>query len=128
MTTAKQLISSRVVIGFPEQRLAYLGEKIEKVRAQYCIVLEAGSGSVVGLVNFADLASKPSTAMRIFADLMQPPPALRVTEDQSSREVEALFAKYGLQEITVLSASSEFVGLITADSYCHWLMKQRQEK
>lgn len=127
MTTVTQLISSRVVLGYPEQRLSYLTEKIEQVRAQYCVVLEPSSGSVVGLVNFADLASRPSAALRIFADLMQPPPPLRVNEGQSSREVETLFAKHGLQEIMVLSSASEFVGLITPDSYCQWLMKLRQD-
>lgn len=127
MTAAKQLISSRVVVGFPEQRLAYLADRIENVRAQYCVILESMAGSVVGLVNFADLASKPGTTTRIFADLMQAPPMLRVREDQSFRDIEALFAKAGLQEITVLSAAGDFVGLITPDSYCQWLMKLRKE-
>jgi Mg/Co/Ni transporter MgtE len=122
MKTAGELVSERVVVGFPEQRLAYLSDAIQRTRAQYCAILDPGSARLVGVVDFSALAGTPTMTQRIFADLMKPPPEHVVRTTAPASEVDAIFARHGLGEITVVDQRYEFVGLITPDSYCQALM------
>ena len=85
MTKAGELVTKRIVIGYPEQRLAYLSEQIAACHAQYCAVLEPGSATLIGLVTFSELAASASTVNRIFADLMLPPPSHCVAINDSKK-------------------------------------------
>lgn len=121
MHSAKQLISQHVVTGFPEQRLAYLSERIKIVGAHYCAVLQPRSYALVGLVRFSDVAASPGTATRIFGDLMHPPPAGQVHDSDRIEKVIDLLQNDPL-EIAVTRESGEFVGLITPESFIRWLL------
>ncbi len=123
MLTAESIISRRVVVGFPEQRLSYLAESVRKTGAEYCAVLEAGSTRLLGLVTFANLAGYPEIATRILVDLMSQPPRWQVERQESLETVRKIFAKEGPQEIAVFSpVDGGFVGLITPESYCRYLL------
>lgn len=51
------MFSGRIVVGFPEQRLAYLSEKIAAARAEYCVVLEPKSLRYLGLFRIPEAVS-----------------------------------------------------------------------
>ncbi|MDB6167168.1 MAG: hypothetical protein JWM88_32 [Verrucomicrobia bacterium] len=121
MYSAKQLISRNVVTGFPEQRLAYLAEKIQALSAQYCAVLRPKTYVLVGLVRFSEVAANPSTATRIFSDLMRPVPPYQVFDLDPVEKVLELLAD-DPPEVIVLRRTGEFVGLITPDSFVRWLL------
>ncbi len=109
-----------MVTGFPEQRLAYLADRIKTVDAHYCAVLKTRSFLLLGLVRFSDIAANPSGGTRIFADLMQPKPAHEVLDTDPVERVIDLVVN-DPHVITVVKASGEFVGLITPDSFLRWL-------
>ena len=118
---ANQLISRHVITGFPAQRLAYLSERIRSVNAQYCAVLEPGTFAVLGLVRFSEVMANPATAMRIFSDLMQPPPSA-VIHDFTPVEQFLDLLREDPAEIVVTRESGEFAGLITPESFFQWLL------
>lgn len=126
-TTAKDLISRRVAVGFPEQRLAYLSEQIDRDDAQCCVVLEPGTMRLVGFLDFSDLAAHTGIATRILADLMQSPPALSVDSHTPVAKIETLFLTHGPREIAVLTDQGDYVGLITPESYCRWVIEQKRD-
>ena len=129
MTKAGELVTKRIVIGYPEQRLAYLSEQIAACHAQYCAVLEPGSATLIGLVTFSELAASASTVNRIFADLMLPPPSHCVAINDSAEKVRKIFqVERYFGEIAVLREDGAFFGLITLESFCAWLIERRAKK
>lgn len=128
MKTAGQLVSQRVITGFPEQRLAYVAHEIQRVGAQYCAVLEPRTVQLLGIVRFSNVVAHASTATRIFADLMEDPPLHQVRENDSAEVVSRVFEQVEPEEITVLSASGEYVGLITRESFSAWLIESERRR
>ena len=122
MYSAKKLLSRAVIIGFPEQRLAYLSKEIVAATAQYCAVLKPKTFSLLGLIRFSDIAANPGTATRILADLMGPPPVCRVYESDPVKEVVDLLVRHDPAELVVEAESGAFVGLITPESFTRWLL------
>ena len=127
MTTVKQLLSERVVTGFPEQRLSDLANEIEAISAQYCAVVAGDNLEIIGLVRFSEIAARASTSNRILSDLMKSPPAQSVTEAEPTDVVEGLVHTFGVQEITVVASSGRFVGLITPESFVAWLLESERK-
>ncbi|PTY07790.1 hypothetical protein DB347_06075 [Opitutaceae bacterium EW11] len=128
MKTAGQLVSQRVVTGFPEQRLAYVAPEIQRVGAHYCAVLEPRTVQLIGIVRFSNIVAHASTATRIFADLMEDPPLHQVREDESAEAVSRIFEQANPEEITVLSRSGEYAGLITRESLSDWLIEAERRR
>lgn len=128
MQTAKQLLSPRVVTGFPEQRLADIAEDIDRVGAQCCVILDPASLGAIGLVRFGDVAAHAALASRILADLMRPPPVHQLREGDPAEAAAGVFETFGPQEIAVLSPSSEYVGLITPESFSSWLLENERTR
>lgn len=126
MTTAKQLASSRVVVGFPEQRLSSLAEKIDLCAAQYCVVIASDSSVMLGLVRFGDVAARSLTSTRILSDIMRPPPAHILKESDPADAIEGVFETFGSQEVTVVSLDGAYVGLITPESVAGWLLENER--
>jgi len=126
MQTAKQLLSPRIVTGFPEQRLSDLADDIERVGAQSCAVLDPASLGVIGLVRFGDVAAHTSLASRILADLMRQPPVHQLRENDPAEAAAGVFETFGPQEIAVLSPAGEYVGLITPESFSSWLLENER--
>ncbi len=121
MASAKSLISSRVVIGFAEERLSDLAARISAKRAHRCIVLENHTDRFLGLVRLAELAAKTNSASRILADLYSPVQPLRVREDEPAADVARLLEQHGVDEAVIETSDGRFVGLITIDSVFAWL-------
>ncbi|HEU5081108.1 MAG TPA: hypothetical protein VFT72_17990 [Opitutaceae bacterium] len=126
---AGQLISKRVVIGYPEQRLAYLSEQIAARHAQYCAILEPGTAMLIGLVTFSDLAASATTVNRIFADLMRKPPRHQVFRNDPATKVRSIYeVERHFEEVTVLNEDGTFYGLITLESFCTWVIQRSGKK
>ena len=119
-------MSSRVVDGFAEQRLSSFSTEIERLGAQYCVVLEPSTSTILGLIRFSDVAARPETANRILGDLMRKPPPYVVKEDESGEAVEEILAAHGLQEVTVISEDGQYVGLITLETFSAWLLEKEK--
>ena len=122
MYFANQLLSHKIVSGFPEQRLAYLSERIVKSGAQYCAVLQPRSFELLGLVCFSDIAAHPETATRILADLMVQPPQHKVLNSDPVEKVVNLLVENDPSEVVVEDESGTFSGLITPESFSRWLL------
>ena len=127
MESARQLVSTQVVVGFPEQRLSYLAEGILRACAHYCAVVEAAHFRLVGLVRFSDVVAKSEISNRILSDLMAPPPLAEVAATESVHVVQQLFERNGGQEIAVVTGPERaFVGLITPASFSAWLRENER--
>jgi hypothetical protein len=126
LSSAKQLISEHVVTGFPDQRLAYISDRIRAAGAHYCAVLKPGTFGLLGLVRFSEVAANPGTATRIFSDLMGPPPPCQVLDSDPVDKVFDLLEK-DPAEIAVVKKSGEFVGLITPDGFIRWLLSKTEK-
>ena len=128
METVRQLMSPRVVLGGPEQRLSQLAEQIHASAAQYCAVLDENNW-VVGLIRFGDVAARGETSTRILSDLMKRPRLETVSESDRPEMVQRLFERGGPQEIVVTAVDSlAFVGLITPESFSVWLLRNEQKR
>jgi CheY-like chemotaxis protein/CBS domain-containing protein len=125
MASAHSLISSRVVIGFAEERLSDLAARISAKRAHRCVVLENHTGRFLGLVRLAELAAKTNSANRILGDLISPVQPLRVREDEPADDVARLLEQHEVDEAVIEAADGRFVGLITIDSVCAWLRAEQ---
>ncbi len=121
MASAKSLISSRVVVGFAEERLSDLATRISAKRAHWCVVLENHTNRFLGLVRLAELATKTNLASRILADLISPVQPLRVREDEPAADVARLLEQHEVDEAVIATSDGHFVGLITIDSVFAWL-------
>ncbi len=119
---ASQLTSHQVVTGFPEQRLAYLSQRIVSANAQTCAVLRPESFILLGLIRFSDVAANPDTATRILADLMDPPPPYKVRDSDPVEAVVELLVENDPLHLVVEKASGAFAGLITPESFARWLL------
>lgn len=126
MDSALQLISSRVVVGYPEQRLSDLERNISSCAAQYCAVLDGRDGELMGLIRFSAVAAHPSLSQRILSDLMAEPPRQVLPESAPVESVDRIMAEQGLQEITVTSASGAYRGLITPERFTAWHLAQER--
>jgi signal transduction histidine kinase len=126
--TAQQLLSPRVVTGFPEQRLSDLSGEIDRVYAQTCVILEPASLRAIGLVRFGDVAAHTALTSRILIDLMRPPPAHQLREGDPAEAAAGVFEIFGPQEIAVLSPTGEYVGLITPESFATWLLENERTR
>lgn len=119
---ARQLKTSFIVTGFPEQRLSYLREQIRTVQAQQCAVLEPKTFELLGLVRFSEIAANPGAATRILADLMETPPAYAVREADPVQKVVDLIVAHDPANVVIERNGREFVGLITPESFARWLL------
>jgi predicted transcriptional regulator len=121
MKAARDLISDRVVVVDPEQRLRDVAVPIEAKGALYCAVVEK-TGAFVGLVRLSEVGSKSSE--RIFADLLSPKAPLDVLETMEADLVIKLLRAQGRDELVVLSVGRKYVGLATRESVFEWWARQ----
>jgi CBS-domain-containing membrane protein len=126
MTTAKDIMCKRIVVGFPEERLAEMARKMALVSAQHCVVLDASQRSVLGLIRLTDVAARTFAGNRILSDLVSSVLPLTVQDTEPASEVAELFIEQGIYEAVVMSAAGTFVGLISAESAFAWLYQERQ--
>lgn len=121
MATASSLISPRVAVGFAEERLSDLAERIARKRAHHCVVLDRAVPRFLGLLRLSEFAGHTSAAGRILADLVTAVTPLTVRATETAAEVARLLRQHDVDEAVVLDANSHFVGLITHESVLAWI-------
>jgi len=125
MTTAKQLLTTRVVTGMADERLINVAVRMRARQAQHCVVL-AAPGRFMGLIALSDVASRSNAGQRILADLMAESPVVVVAEDEPAAAIAQLFELRGAREAVVLGPDQSFVGLITAESLFNWMQAEQK--
>jgi signal transduction histidine kinase len=125
MTSAKQLLTARVVEGMADERLINVAVRLRARQAQHCVVLSA-PGRFLGLVSLAEIASRSNAGQRILADLVSEIPPLLLGENDPAAAILDLFEKRGAREAIVLRADHSYVGLITAESLFDWMHSEQR--
>lgn len=128
MQTAQELLSLRIVTGFPEQRLSDLSHEIQQLRAQACVILDPASLQAIGLVRFGDVAANPALAARLLVDLMGALPVHQLRAEDPADAAAGVFETFGPQEIVVSSTTGDYVGLITPESFSTWLLENERSR
>lgn len=126
MITAKDILCSRVVIGFEEERLSDLVERMKPAGAQRCVVLERPGGRALGVIRLTEVAAQPSSGNRILADLIPPVMPLTVREDERATAVAELLEQQEMCEAVVVSESGDYVGMISAASAFAWMQREQR--
>lgn len=127
-TTAKDLLSTRVVVVEPEQRLREVAPELQRVQAQFCAIVSAENGMFEGLVRLGDAAAFSGTATRIFADLAGGAAVRSVREDEPADAVLAALGSDRDAAVVVFTADGRYGGLITAESTWNWLVSTQTEQ
>lgn len=121
-TIAKDLLSNRVVVVHPEQRLADAAPELRERRAQHCAVVNESTHVFEGIVRLGDTAALSNSGSRIFADLVGDTPWKRIDEHASAEAILACLSEDRDALLVVLSAADRYVGCITMESAWSWLV------
>jgi signal transduction histidine kinase len=121
-TLAKDLLSTRVVVVGPEQRLADVAAALREVRAQYCAVVNGESGVFEGLVQLGEVAGFTNAGTRIFADLAADTAWRRVTADTPADDILNELSANKEAVFVVNNTEGRYVGVITMESAWGWLV------
>ena len=127
-TLAKDLLSTRVVVVRPEQRLADAAPALREARAQYCAVINEESGAFEGLVQLDGIAAFSNAGSRIFADLAGDTPWRRVAEDTPADNLLDELSVNNEAVFVVLSAGGKYAGVITMESAWRWLVRSQETR
>lgn len=120
MVTAGALISLRVVLASPEDRLTDVATRMKASGAHHCVVAEGMGRHFVGLVRLADVAHYAHGGNRILADLVAPVQPVRVHASEPAQAIADLFVQHRLSEAVVVDDAERYVGLATAESVLEW--------
>jgi CBS domain containing-hemolysin-like protein len=129
VSTARDLLSKRVVVVDAENRLHDVVAEITAADASHCAVIDKKTdGKFIGVVRLKDIASK--SAHRIFADLVSSSMPLDIQESLEANVVFRLMQARGSDEVVVMNMTREYVGLITRESLLEWWLAElkRAEK
>lgn len=121
-TIAKDLLSSRVVVVHPEQRLSDAAPQLREQRAQHCAVVDEKTHVFEGILRLGDAAALSNSGSRIFADLMGGTPWTRIDEHASAEAILACLSEDRDALLVVLAANGRYVGCITMESAWSWLV------
>lgn len=126
MITAADVMSKRVVLGTPEERLADVAARMLQRQAHHCVVLDGRRNYALGLVRFVEVACRTSAANRILADLVSEVKPLKIPAHQPARDVLDLLARSGCSEALVETADGAYAGLVTLESASLWLLEENR--
>ncbi|CAM2963333.1 sensor histidine kinase [Rariglobus hedericola] len=124
-TTAKNLLSTRVVVVHPEQRLADVADSLRLNRAHYCVITDERTGVFEGLIPLAGTHGLTNAGHRIFSDLIIDTPLKRIAGDAPS---EAIIADLGSDHNRVLiveQSDGRYLGIVTMESVWDWLAQSQ---
>ncbi|MET0262162.1 MAG: HAMP domain-containing sensor histidine kinase [Rariglobus sp.] len=127
-TTAKDLLSTRVVVVQPEQRLRDVVPELQKVQAQYCVIISSETGMFEGLVRLGDAAIFTGAVTRIFADLAGGASWRSVREDEPADAVLAALGTDHDAVVVVFTKDGRYGGIVTSESSWSWLIGVQAEQ
>lgn len=123
--TAKDLLSTRVVVVRAEQRLQDVASELREARAQYCLIVSASHGTFAGLVRLDGVAAFSHNGSRIFADLADGEVLKSVGEDEPAESVLAALGPERDAILLVRAGEGRCTGLITPESTWAWLVARQ---
>lgn len=126
VATAAQLVSSRIVTGTVTQRLVDVAAELRAVGAHHCVVLAEETPAFVGLIRLEDLASCANSGNRILADLVSSIRPISVRSGEDANALASMFERHGIYEAVVLEPDGAYVGLITAESFAQWSIREQR--
>lgn len=126
MVTARDLLSSRAVVGAEEDHLPDIAARMRASQAERCVVLDPATGRFRGVIRLADVALRSAAGHRILADLVTATAPLAVREDEPAQIVCELIERHGLSEIVVIRADGTYLGLICAEEAFRWLLAENR--
>ena len=125
---AKDLLSTRVVVVRPEQRLADASTALREARAQYCAVVNEETDAFEGLVQLGEIAAFSNAGSRIFADLAGDTPWRRVAADTPADDILAELSSNKEAVFVVLDERDRYAGVITMESAWGWLVRSQETR
>lgn len=120
---AKDLLSTRVVIVHPEERLIDAASQLRRLHAQHCAVVDETTQAFEGIVRLGDAAALSNAGSRIFVDLAH---GTNWTQVEENTPAESIFARLSEDRDTVfvvLDSEKRYVGCITMESAWGWLVQ-----
>jgi signal transduction histidine kinase len=124
-TVAKDLLSTRVVVVNPEQRLADVAPALRESRAQYCAVVDEETGVFGGLVHLGEIAGFSNASARIFADLAGDTAWRRVAAETPADEILDELSTHKEAVFVVLGPGESYTGVVTMESAWGWLVRSQ---
>lgn len=126
MSVARDLLSTRVVVGLEEDRLQDVSERMRANDALRCVVLEPRERRFRGVIRLAEVAHRVSSGNRILADLVSETAPLAVRENEPAQLVCELLERHALSEVVVIDAAGAYVGLVCAEDAFRWLLAEHR--
>jgi signal transduction histidine kinase len=126
MTSARDLISPRVVVGQEEEHLADVAARMHAKEASRCVVLEPFGKRFRGVIRLAEAALRASAGNRILADLVADVPPLAVRADEPADLVCELIERHALSEVVVIDQDDQYIGLVCAEDAFRWLLAENR--
>ena len=120
---SKDLLSTRVVIVYPEQRLADVTLELRQTRAQYCAVVTPETHVFSGVVRLGDTAVFGNPELRTFSAMISEAPWSRINEDTATQDILAELSADTDAILVMLSTDDRYIGIITKESAWGWLVE-----
>ena len=124
-TTAQDLLSTRVVVVHPEQRLSDASEALRLARAHHCAIINEETGACEGLVPLSLALAYSSPGHRIFADLADGTPWRRIAEDTPAETILASLGSEPGDALIVEKSDGRYAGIVTMESAWGWLVRSQ---
>jgi signal transduction histidine kinase len=112
-----RLLSPKVVQVAAEDRLSDVGARIAARNASHCVVREVPRGQIIGVVRVNEALKSPP---RIFADLISRVPVVSLRPEEDPVALARRLRRRRLRDAAVVSATGEFVGVVTRESLEAW--------
>lgn len=119
----KDLLSARVILVHPEQRLSDVAAELRQARAQYCAVVNEETHAFEGIVRLGDAATFSNPELRTFSNMISEAHCSRVREDTPTEKILAELSADMDVILVVLAPDDRYVGLITKESAWGWLVE-----
>lgn len=120
---SKDLLSTRVVIVHPEQRLADITPELRQTRAQYCAVVDSDTHVFSGIVRLVDTAVFSTPELRKLGEMISEASWRRISEETSTRDILAELSADTDAILVMLSPDDHYIGIITKESAWGWLVE-----
>ncbi len=120
---SKDLLSTRVVMVHPEQRLSDVTRILRQTRAQYCAVVDKETHAFEGVVRLGDAAAFSNPELRTFANMTGDALWSQVGEDTPTEDILAKLSADTDVVLAMLATDGRYVGIITKESAWGWLVE-----
>jgi signal transduction histidine kinase len=122
-TMAKDLLSTRVAIVRPEQKLSDVEAALKESRAQYCAVVNERTQVFEGVVRLENSSVFQRSEPLVFSDITRETQWNRTSEDTPASEILATLTNDKDAIVVMLAPDDRYLGIITMESAWGWLVQ-----